>query len=165
MTTDTEITQTLKQLHSQCQTLHLATVGPNGQPDASYAPYVQLDDKYYIFVSQLAAHTQNLLAQRQASIMLIQPEQEAKSLFARMRYTCACEVVNIARTASLFNEVIDSMQERFGSIIELLTSLGDFYLLQLQPTNAHLVIGFGKAIELDEGRTLESKILLTSCNN
>ena len=149
MTTDTEITQALKQLHSQCQTLQLATVDVTGQPDASYAPYVQVAGNYYIFVSQLAAHTQNLLAQKQTSIMLIQPEQDAKNLFARMRYTCACEVADIARTEALFNEVMVSMQERFGSIIELLTSLGDFHLLQLQPTNARLVMGFGKAIELD----------------
>ena len=149
MTTDTEITQALNQLHSQCQTLQLATVDESGQPDASYAPYIQIAGNYYIFVSQLAANTQNLLTQKQASIMLIQPEQDAKNLFARMRYTCSCEVTNISRTEPLFTEVIDSMQERFGSIIELLASLGDFHLLQLQPTSARLVMGFGKAIELD----------------
>ena len=152
MTTQDDITQALNRLHTQCQTLQLATVDASGDPDASYAPYLQIDGNYYIFVSQLAAHTQNLLAQQQASIMLIQPEQDAKNLFARLRYTCACKVTDIARTEPLFNEVIESMQERFGSIIELLTSLGDFHLLQLQPASGRLVMGFGKAIELDVGQ-------------
>ena len=149
MTTQDDITQALNQLHTQCQSLQLATVDASGDPDASYAPYVQVAGNYYIFVSQLAAHTQNLLAQKQASIMLIQAEQDAKNPFARMRYTSVCEVTDIARTEPLFNEIIESMQERFGSIIELLTSLGDFHLLQLQPTSGRLVMGFGKAVKLD----------------
>ena len=155
MTTDTEITQALKQLHSQCQTRQLATVDAAGQPDASYAPYVQVAGNYYIFVSQLAAHTQNLLTQKQASIMLIQAEQDAKNLFARMRYTCACEVADVARTEPLFNEMIESMQERFGGVIELLTSLGDFHLLQLSPVSGRLVTGFGKAYEMEKDELLD----------
>jgi heme iron utilization protein len=149
MTSESEITSHITDLHEQCLTLHLATIGAEYSPDASYAPYAFIDGNYYVFVSQLAAHTKNLLAQKKASIMLVEAEDKAKNPFARKRFTCACDVKEIARTESLFGQVMGVKQARFGSIIELLSGLGDFHLMQLQPTNGRLVIGFGQAIELD----------------
>ncbi|MDP6189367.1 MAG: pyridoxamine 5'-phosphate oxidase family protein, partial [Gammaproteobacteria bacterium] len=48
-------------LVEQFDTVLLGTVSNNGLPDASYAPYVYVDGYYYVYVSELATHTGNLL--------------------------------------------------------------------------------------------------------
>ena len=42
--------------------LQLSTIGENGRPESSYAPFVvDQNNYYYIYVSALARHTGNLL--------------------------------------------------------------------------------------------------------
>ena len=50
----------------------LATVSPEGVPDASYTPYI-LDDNgnILIFISELAQHTKNLISSPVASLLWI----------------------------------------------------------------------------------------------
>ena len=46
--------------------LQLSTVGPDGIPHCGYTPYLyRTPNSFYIFVSQLAAHTHHLLANSQ----------------------------------------------------------------------------------------------------
>ncbi|MEB3313462.1 MAG: pyridoxamine 5'-phosphate oxidase family protein [Cyanobacteriota bacterium] len=73
-------------LPSQLKSLMLATVNPDGSPQASYAPYLMdADRQFYIFVSGLSAHTANLLRTGQASVLLIQDEGQSPQVFARQR--------------------------------------------------------------------------------
>ncbi|WP_379969111.1 pyridoxamine 5'-phosphate oxidase family protein [Epilithonimonas sp. UC225_85] len=50
----------VKELISKTQSLILATVDAEGTPNASYAPFVEIDNKFYILVSFMAKHTKNL---------------------------------------------------------------------------------------------------------
>ncbi len=60
------------------KTLQLSTLTTEGKPNASYSPFVTDEQgNFYIFISQLASHTQDLLANLQASILLIQDEAES----------------------------------------------------------------------------------------
>src|SRR5699024_2776139 len=95
-----EVLGELTALRKSQRSVVLATVGPEGCPEASYAPYV-CDEwgNFYIFVSRLARHTHNLEIDRKASLLFIEPEDLVRQIFARRRLTYGCEVQPIARDA------------------------------------------------------------------
>jgi heme iron utilization protein len=136
--------------------LLLATGSDNGDADISYAPYVCLENVFYVYVSELAKHTGNMLQRRQASVMFIQPEAEAANLFARQRLVFNCRVAEIGKDSPSYSRVLDAMRDRFGEVVGVLRSLPDFHLLALTPLQGQYVAGFGKAfgINVDSGALL-----------
>ncbi|OAI15438.1 pyridoxamine 5-phosphate oxidase [Methylomonas lenta] len=137
------------QLLSQQKTLLLASRNQVGNPDISYAPYHYHDFKFYIFVSDLAKHSQNLRSHPQASIMFIEPEAQASNPFARQRLSFDCRVQEISQTDLVFSKVLHAMTAEFGEIVSLLRQLPDFHLFALTPTHGQFIAGFGKAFVVD----------------
>ena len=133
----------------QFKTLMLATTNAKGEPESSYAPFVQQDNRYFIYVSELASHTSNLLEQGKASVMFIESEETASNLFARRRATLPVTVEPIERNSPLWEEVMATMEETFGETIQMIKPLTDFHLLALTPQSATYVKGFGKAFVLE----------------
>lgn len=130
--------------------LQLATCNAGGEAEISYAPFIHLQDSFYIYVSNLAKHTANMLASRQAAIMLIQPEAEASNPFARQRLMFNCRVAEITQDDDgLFSHVLDAMHKRFGEVVGVLRVLPDFHLLALKPQQGQYISGFGKAFKLN----------------
>lgn len=141
--------ETLGQLLKRAKTLQLATLDALSEPSISYAPFVQDDaGNFYIFVSQLSSHTQEILQHPQLSVLLIEDEQEARQIFARTRvtYRCAAEVVE--REAAEYAPLLDAMEARFGNVVGLLCGLGDFVMFRLVPQSGRFVMGFGQAFVL-----------------
>jgi len=136
-------------LIEQQQSLLMATLSPTGEADISYAPYLRHDGVFYIFISQLARHTQNLLAHPQASLLFIEPEACAQNPFARQRLTLRCSAQVIAKSQADYDHRLAEMTEKFGPTVELLRGLPDFHLLALTPQDGLFVAGFGKAIAVD----------------
>jgi len=132
------------------QTLLLSTVSEKGEPSISYAPYVRDEQGgFYIFTSELASHTRNLLANKQAAIMFIQPESESSELFARERVTFKCSAEEISPRDPVYEQQLAALHEQFGQIVSLLKSLPDFHLFALQPESGQYVVGFGKAFDIN----------------
>ncbi len=131
------------------RSLHLSTVGLDGIPHSSYTPYLyQIPNNFYIFVSQLAAHTRHLLAGETVSIMIIADEQSTSEIFARTRVSYQCEAKRITPDSHDYTSVLDKYQQRHGKMAALLRQLPDFVLFHLQPMNGQFVMGFGKAYAL-----------------
>ena len=140
----------LKNLLATQQTLLLSTSSPNSEPNLSYAPFVRDQAGcFYIFVSDLAEHTANLLNNPQASVMFIRPESESRNLFARERATFNCHVREIARNEPIYTDQLKALQDKFGEVVSLLRSLPDFHLFVLSPENGRYVVGFGQAFTID----------------
>lgn len=137
------------QLISQQKTLLLASRSQVGNADISYAPYHYDDFKFYIFVSDLAKHSQNLRSHPQASIMFIEPEEQASNPFARQRLSFDCQVQEISQTDPAFAKILDAMMTKFGEIVRVLQQLPDFHLLALTPTQGQFIAGFGRAFAVD----------------
>ncbi|MCK9607094.1 MAG: pyridoxamine 5'-phosphate oxidase family protein [Methylomonas sp.] len=129
--------------------LLIASRSADGAVAISYAPYLREEAGFYIFVSEQAKHTQNLLVQPQASILFIEPEAEAGNPFARRRLTFDCRVLEISKTHAEYAQKLDGMAVKFGEIIGILRTLTDFHLLLLQPQAGQFVAGFGKAFTVD----------------
>jgi len=145
-----DITQRYQELMASQQTLLLSTASANGVPDISYAPFVRDDaGVFYIYVSEMACHTVNLLNNPQASILFIRPESESPNLFARERAVLSCSVTEIIRDDAIYTDRIQVLQDKFGEVVSVLRSLSDFHLFALRPKNGRYVIGFGRAFSIN----------------
>lgn len=133
---------------SQFQTVQLGTVSADGFPEASYAPYVSWQGRYFVYLSDLARHTQNLLAKPHCSVLFIESEKEAANVFARKRLTLRCTSEEWMRGSKEFEVVLDYFSERFGKFFGVLRDLKDFHLFALSPTSGSYVAGFAKAYTL-----------------
>ncbi len=64
---------------------------------------------FYIFISELASHTQNLRVNKHASIMFLRPETETRELFAREPITYKRKVTGIASGDAIFEQQLLSI--------------------------------------------------------
>ncbi len=139
-----QLQQVARALRDRCRSVLLATVSPAGEPEISYAPFILDDDEAIcIYVSELAAHTRNLLANPRASLMFIQPEAEARNLFARERLVLQCRAGEVRGKEA--DRLLERMESAFGETVALLRSLPDFHLFRFQVEKGSYVRGFGQA--------------------
>ena len=150
-----EILKEAADLARQFKTVQLATLNPAGNPEASYTPYIKQAGRYYIFISELATHTANILGHPILSLFFIQNEADAKNLFARRRLTIECSATSIPREHQQWDTLLDAFQSEHGPTVEVLRSLPDFHLFELTPSTASYVKGFGQAFTL-EGANLQT---------
>lgn len=145
-----DVNANYQQLLSSQKTLLLSTTSKLGKPECSYAPFVRDEAGImYIFVSNLATHTRNMLDTLLVSVMFIQSENQSSNLFARERVIFDCTIQEIPRSDTQFPEIMSAMKDALGETIDLLMSLADFHLLALVPEKGRYVAGFGKAFPLD----------------
>lgn len=131
----------------------ISTVSPEGIPNGSYAPFVIDEAKnIYIYVSGLSTHTKNIEANPVVNVLFIEDEAKANQIFARRRLNFDCTARLIERESATWQQIVDQFQERFGEIIEVLRSLGDFRIFQLTPKEGRFVIGFGSAYYISGDR-------------
>lgn len=146
----------LQDFREQCKTLQLATLtATNTTPHVSYAPFVFIDRDYYILVSDIAQHGQNLKHQPLVSIMLIEDEATARSLYARRRLTFDSHAKVVAKDSDDGIKAIQQLRHRFGEIIDNLSQFADFNLYRLTPESGRYVKGFGQAFEISGEDTVD----------
>lgn len=141
-------------IHSQ-QSLLLSTLSDSNTPHASYAPFILHQGTFYIFVSALAEHTQNLLNYPQASVLIVEPEENAETIFARQRIQLQVKSHRILREEKHWQSTLDVFDSKFGEIIQTLQALPDFHLFQLFPMSGLYVKGFGQAYPLESEQIKE----------
>jgi putative heme iron utilization protein len=138
------------------KTLLMSTVSAEGVPDASYTPFVRMeDDCFYVYVSGLSRHTTNLETTGLVSVLFIEDERDAKQLFARRRLSFDCRVEFIPRDSAKWKDVMANFSSKFGDVIELIRPLGDFKLFCIAPEFGVYVRGFGQAYRFT-GAALEN---------
>jgi putative heme iron utilization protein len=130
------------------KSIQLATLSINQHPEISYAPYLKLADSFFIFISELAAHTQNLKIHPKLSLMFIDDESSSKTVFARKRLILECESVLIDRENERWDRILIAFERTQGATIQLLKTLPDFCLFELKAKTGTFVKGFGQAYKL-----------------
>lgn len=135
----------VKELINASKSIILATVDAEGNPNSSYAPFVQVDETFYILVSFMAKHTKNLADGRKTSIMFIEDESATKQIYARERLTLEATASQIERDSLVWNTVVAKLKENQGKVVEVISGMGDFILIALQPVKGSYVNGFGSA--------------------
>ncbi|MFS4471389.1 pyridoxamine 5'-phosphate oxidase family protein [Chryseobacterium sp. T20] len=143
------VTPKVKELINASKSIILATVDAEGNPNSSYAPFVQVDQTFYILVSFMAKHTKNLADGRKTSIMFIEDESATKQIYARERLTIEANTSQIERDSEVWNTVVAKLKENHGKVVDVISEMGDFILIALQPVKGSYVNGFGSAYFVD----------------
>lgn len=146
--TDVDHQATILSLLASSQTLSLGTLNPVKQPEVSLVPFLYHDSCFWIFVSQLSAHTQHLLERPEASVLIYDNQNSPKNCFAveRVNAQCAVRCEDAAETKA---QILDAMTEKLGETVSLLRQLGDFSLFALKPEKGRFIAGFGQAFDID----------------
>lgn len=145
-----EYIQKYRELIQSQQILLLSTITDQGEPEASYAPCVRDEHGvFYIYVSDLAAHTNNMLQKGCASILFLREENKTSNQFARERVIFQCKVDEVQQDDARYERQLQIMRDKFGETVELLRRLSDFHLLALIPVNGKYIAGFGQAFAIN----------------
>jgi hypothetical protein len=155
----------------QCQnfwqarrSLILSTVNLEGRLETSITPFIADENgSLYVFISELAQHTQNilyLLSESSTELksshppllisgLLVADESETEQAFARERLTLQLLPSEIFRESECFSRQLSRFEAAFGEVIPLLASLPDFHLIQLKVIKGGYVKGFGQAFTFE----------------
>ena len=134
-------------------------------PEISYSPCIVDEDKnIYILVSTLSKRTESLLAERNVSLMFIEPEEQCEEIYVRTRLIFLCSTTLIDRTTAEATDQINWYDKdryilgkfvgKFGDIINTLVSFKDFKMFRFTPIRGTFVKGFGKAYTI-EGKEMD----------
>ncbi|MGL5711902.1 MAG: HugZ family protein [Paraclostridium sp.] len=135
----------MEKLIQSKKSLMISSLNKEGFPEVSYAPFIMINDKVYIYLSQAANHYYNLSENKNCSIMIIEDESEAKVVFARQRVSFECEANKlIAVEEEIFNKFDEVHSESMMMVLKNL----DFDIFKLKLKKGRLVQGFGKAYDV-----------------
>jgi hypothetical protein len=112
------------------------------------SPFVRQDGHFYCFASELAAHVRALLSQADVRFQLIEDEQSAQNIWARIRLTFLADVKEIARDSSQFDEICAAIGKRHGPVLSVIKPFIDFHLFEITPISGILVTGFASAYDV-----------------
>lgn len=150
----------IQDLKAQSKTIMLATVGKDGTPNVSYAPFAISNGEYQVFISTIARHARNLQEVPKVSLMLIEDESKSRQIFARRRLSFDATSRVIERETEEWKASIAVLKERHGALIDEISTYKDFYLFSFKPIQGLFVKGFGQAFQVSN-KDLVSFVHLT----
>lgn len=128
------------------KSLMISSLSKNSNPEVSYAPFIMKNNKLYIYISKAANHYFNLLENNKCSVMIIEDENESKSIFARQRVSFCCEAEIKSEDS---NYILDEFEKIHGSQIMMVLKSLDFDIFELNIKSGRLVKGFGQAFDIE----------------
>lgn len=131
--------------------LMLSSLDSDGKPYASYAPFAIGDECLYVLISEIAIHGKNLQIHPDASVLIIEDEDSAAELFARLRVNYAVTAELLEYETDAWSIGLDALHQRHGERISGLSKMADFKLFKLHPKGGRYVKGFGKAYGIEGG--------------
>jgi hypothetical protein len=138
-------------LRALLQTQQVAALGTlhNGQPYVSMVPFAMLPSGsgFVIHVSQLAAHTKDMLLSPHVSLLVIAPPTPDVPAQALARVTIQGRAVQYADAAEGHAGAKAAYLARFPQSAELF-SFADFSLFAILPDSIRFVGGFAQATTL-----------------
>ncbi len=126
----------------------LGTVDESGAPYVSNVAFAVESGSLLIHVSQLAAHTGNLLSRPLFSLLISEPDsslQRDPQLLARL--TISGRALPLSRDSDDFTQSAKRYIAQFPEA-EMRFGFGDFHLIRLIPESGNFVGGFGRAARL-----------------
>lgn len=150
-------TEVLDFIHSR-KSLQLASIDSEGHPYASYAPFAVGDNCLYVLLSEIAVHGVNLQENNKASVLIVEDEDSAQELYARIRVNYAMDVQLLEHGSADWKVALDCLMARHGERPGNLSKLTDFKMFKLIPTHGRYVKGFGRAFHL-AGDTLAGEVV------
>lgn len=143
-----ELSEPLARLLRERRTAALGTLRA-GAPFVSMVPYALAADGsgFIVHVSELAAHTKDMLADARVSLMIAEAEDGGKSPLALARVSVQGTVLRIPSDAQAHPALKAAYLARFPDA-EPMFGFTDFSIFLIRPDAARFVAGFGQAHSL-----------------
>ena len=121
-----------------------------GAPAVSMVPFVFLPKPgvFVIHVSDLAAHTGNMRADKRVSLMVMECEAEGKQATGLPRLIVQGEATAVAGGSELESAAASAYLRKFPEA-QMTVGLGDFSFFAIRPIAARFVGGFARAFSID----------------
>ena len=150
-----EIIETFKNFDKDKFSLIISTTNKQNEPLTNYAPFVKIDEEYFVSVSANMPHFANMIETQKAHILIIEDESSADHIYARKRLyfgvTCALEEDE--------EKIFKLFDARYGDKLSFLRTMKDFKIIKLTPQERSLVLGFGAAYKMGvDGKLLNKSI-------
>lgn len=139
-----ELTIVLRQLIQGRLIAALGTLH-QGAPFVSMVPYaVARDGSFILHVSRLAAHTRDMLANPDVSLLITESETSGKMPQALARVTVQGRAQILGRDSEKSADARQVYLSRFPDAA-LLFEFSDFNFFIIEPVSARVIAGFGQA--------------------
>jgi putative heme iron utilization protein len=149
MTHEPRLTTELRGLLQSHRIASLGTLNSDGAPFVSMVPFaIASNGQIAIHISALAAHTRNLQASPQVSLLVMQAEVAGEPVHALHRVTLQGTASSLQRDTEEWMRARSAYLARFPEA-EPMTQLGDFCFVAIEISAAIQVAGFGAARTLD----------------
>lgn len=104
---------------------------------------------WFIHVSRLSGHTQDLLKDPRVSLMLAMPDAGDKDPQQLARLTLTGEATELPQNSPREDSAKEIYLAKFPHMAEIVEQLGDFSFWAIRPKSARFVGGFARAFTLD----------------
>jgi putative heme iron utilization protein len=143
-----ELSERLAQLLRQRTTAALGTLH-DGAPFVSMVPYAIATDGsgFVVHVSELAAHTKDMLADARVSLLVAEAESNGKSPLALARVSLQGTARRIPSSSPDLSGCRTAYLARFPEA-EPMFGFADFSIFLIRPVSVRFVAGFGEAHSL-----------------
>jgi len=138
----------LNEFLNNFKSLIISSLDENGLPFTSYAVFVKYENKYYVYLSDIANHAQNLKNNSKASIFFAEDENQCEKIFARKRVVYQVDTKIINKDSKTYKNVIDIFMEKEPNTFSMLVNMSDFNLYEFTPFFGQAVFGFGAAYDI-----------------
>lgn len=121
-----------------------------GAPAVSMVPFVFLPEPgvFAIHVSDLAAHTGNMRADKRVSLMVMDCEAEGRQSTGLPRLMVQGEATEVAAGSELESTASLAYVRKLPEA-QMTVNLGDFSFFAIRPVTARYVGGFARAFSID----------------
>lgn len=150
-----EIIQEFKDFDRDKYSLIISTTSSENSPLTNYAPFVKIDEDYFVSVSENLPHYANMVQTKKAHILIIEDESIADHIYARKRlyFGASCSLEEDTE------KVFKLFDERYGDKLSFLRTMKDFKIIKITPEEKSLVLGFGAAYKMGvDGKLLSKSI-------
>jgi putative heme iron utilization protein len=122
----------------------------DGAPAVSMVPFVFLPKPgvFAIRVSELAAHTGNMRADKRISLMVMECEAEGRQPTGLPRLMVQGEATEVTSGSPLESTATSAYLQKFPEA-EMTLGLADFAFFTIRPVTARFVGGFARAFDID----------------
>jgi putative heme iron utilization protein len=104
---------------------------------------------WFIHVSRLSGHTQDLVKDPRVSLMLAMPDTGDKDPQQLARLTLTGEATELPQNSPREDSAKEIYLAKFPHMAEIVEQLGDFTFWAIRPKSARFVGGFARAFTLD----------------
>lgn len=140
-------------------TVVLSTTDKEGEPFASYSPFVEDEEgNFYVFVSTAVQHSHNMYNTQKAHLLFIEDESKTEHIYARRRLYFKAKAEKFEENDSRFEKIAALFEQKHGEQAALVRKMPDSRFYKLTPYDGNLVLGFGAAFKIEEDNKTVRKL-------